>query len=175
MHRLFLAIPVPQEIQQRAFEFQRRHTTFNVRWIPGGNLHVTLIPPWNEYHPQSVVALLRSSRIPIRPFRISYASISVGPDRQSPRLIWATGESPNELLNLKSLSGHILNKQAKRPDFKTHITLARFRPESFKTLPLQTLNESIRWNMDVDSFALYESHLSPAGATYTIRETFTFT
>ncbi len=199
-HRIFLAIPASPGLQQQAFEFQQQHSNLHVRWLSGHNLHITLVPPWEEDNIETVIEIL--NRHYDRPqhqmfgerrnpylheksrqgsldkarddMRVIFTSASFGPNPNSPRLIWATGETPKALPELKSKLESILNTQPEQRDFKTHITLARFRPDDFKTFPSKSLIEQIHWGMPVDSFVLYESHLSPSGAEYEILETFKF-
>lgn len=100
----------------------------------------------------------------IQPFSITFHSISIGPDRSHPRLVWATGNSSQALENLKENLEKALTKKSEKRTFIPHVTITRFTKKTNKNI---SLNESIQWNEIISEVTLVEAHLSPTGATYT--------
>jgi 2'-5' RNA ligase len=141
-----------------------------LRWLSPKNLHVTLVPPWYQDDIQDVIDRLQ--KVHGQPFAISFNQITFGPNPKAPRLIWAKGKASAELSDLKLSVEQILNTAINDGrhllQYQPHITLARFRAEDFGKFKARHLDEKISWHQKVESFALYESHLSPQGADYEI-------
>jgi 2'-5' RNA ligase len=119
-----------------------------------------------------VISLLKG--VKSKSFILEFGTVLLGPKPSSPRLIWATGNAPVELIMLRNQIQKALNEIVRIPrgrvryapgEFLMHATLARLRPqlsEGFPRLPM-----SILWRMQVKEFVLYESILKPQGAEYT--------
>lgn len=180
-HRLFVAIPISEDLQNQAFNFRKNYKNLHVRWLSGKNLHITLVPPWYTQDIASVKEKLESLKGKISPFNVKFENISFGPNQSSPRLIWASGKTPPQIIELKTLSEKALgeknlgekafNRQPENRPFILHLTLARFRPEDFKNFPIKSLDERIDWVENINSIVLMESHLSQQGADYEILQT----
>jgi 2'-5' RNA ligase len=108
-------------------------------------------------------------------FTIEFNAASYGPAARNPRLIWATGTAPAKLSRLakklhRALGVPLLEKR----EFQLHLTLARFRHETFLSFPSATFHEPLRWVQTVNAVELMESHLSPSGAQYETLARFPF-
>lgn len=167
-HRIFLAIPTPFALQEQISQFQSRFSSIPVRWVTGSNLHITLVPPWEETNPDTVIRQMQTalSKRPFKPFPVSFSKITFGPSSKNPRLIWAKGNDSTDATQLKEWLERLTGHFSEYPRFNIHLTLARFRPEDFPSFQIQTLNEPVDWSMNVDSFVLMESHLRQSGAEY---------
>jgi 2'-5' RNA ligase len=141
-----------------------------VRWVKPKNLHITLVPPWYEENIKQIKEVLGSIRDTFGPFEIIFERITYGPDPRRPRLIWAEGEASLEIRNLKLEIERALNQKPEERPFKLHLTIARFRPETFSSFPIKKLDEKVFWRDEVKSFVIMESHLSPEGADYEVLE-----
>lgn len=168
--RVFIAIPIKKELQEKILLFSKNFTpqNFLIRWLSGKNLHITLIPPWYENNIENIKQKLDLIAAEIQPFNLSFKKICFGPNQKEPRLIWAEGDTPQEIVDLKSVLERSLNFRPERRQFLLHLTLARFRPENFKNFSQKELNEKISWEEKVDSIVLMQSHLLPTGAEYEI-------
>lgn len=160
-----MGIPVGESLFKKIEEWRKQHVTFgNLRWIERENLHLTLIPPWNVEDPTQVIERI-SHVSSFTPFTLSFHTLSFGPPR-SPHLIWMTGSPSEELTILRKDIYSNLKKTMEKRAFLPHITIARFKAETFQTLSTQELTESVAWQMSVSEFVLYESILSPQGSKY---------
>lgn len=179
-HRVFVALPISRELQNEILEWEKKFKSLAVRWLEGKNLHITLVPPF--YADEEEVEKLKNILEKITgfgAFPIEFSRVTFGPEARRPRLIWAEGETSQELLNLRERTIEVLRstdpklqmhanlRREKRP-LKLHLTLARFRPESFSSFGIQTLNEKVEWVEKVQKIALFESTLSRDGASYQI-------
>lgn len=174
MKRIFVAISISEELQTQALDFQCSHQNIPVRWLSGKNLHITLIPPWYTDDTDSVKEVLREIKEEITAFELRFQKISFGPSFREPRLIWAEGETPQEILSLINRLQKILNQKNENRPFRLHLTLARFRTEDFFSFPIKELNEEIDWREKISSIVLMKSHLSQKGADYEILEEIKF-
>lgn len=167
--RVFVAIGLPRQLQDSITAWAKTYEELPVRWIAGKNLHITLVPPWQEDDVDAVrerlsTVLDRSSG----PFRVHFSRVTFGPRPREPRLIWAVGDAPAPLIELRENVHAALEMQMEERPFRAHLTLARFRAEDLQRSPVKTLDEKIDWHLDADSFVLMESRLSRSGADYEI-------
>lgn len=164
--RIFVALPISTALQAEILEWEKRWKNLPVRWLASKNLHLTLVPPWYEENVDEIIARLESLRDIQKPFVLEFEKVTYGPDLRRPRLIWAEGKTPRELVELKTKTEKVL---AQKPDSRPlllHLTLARFRPEDFSSFPVKRLEEKVCWREEINSLVLMESRLSPLGADY---------
>lgn len=157
--RIFVGIMTSPFFQQSVLSWKQNQNDLPVRWIAPINLHLTLIPPWYESDVNPIKDALQN--ISFQSFSLSFHSISIGPERQV-RLIWITGEDAPELSKLKTLLEKTLKRKSEKRLFIPHITIARFTKET-KNI---SIHDSIDWTENISAITLFESHLSPTGATY---------
>ncbi len=165
-----MSLPVSETLQGEIENWRAKYERLSVRWLAGKNLHITLVPPWCERDAENVKEICR--RVKEKAFDVLFEKVEFGPDPRRPRLIWAEGKVPNELIALKSGVEKALGKEPEKRPFRLHLTVARFRPETFSSFPIKKLNEEVFWRDRVDSFALMEAHLSREGADYEVLEEF---
>lgn len=168
--RIFIGIKATNKLQEQIINWQEKHISLPVRFIKPDSLHLTLIPPWYERNINRLAKYLKNFRSPIPPFVIYFNKILYAPLPQ-PRLIWAEGNTPKELVILRNeLVKHLGEKKVplrgeKRP-FKSHVTVARFKPEIFWSIKGHGIEKRVDWSMDSNEITLFESKLSPNGAQY---------
>jgi RNA 2',3'-cyclic 3'-phosphodiesterase len=174
MKRIFIALPISPELKEKVKRCSSSYADFPVRWIASKNLHVTIIPPWQEQDIEPIKQKLNQITGQVPPFTLNFHQISLGPISKQPRLIWASGPTPPELMKLKQTLEAILELREEERPFKTHVTLARFRPQDFHHFPSKKLNETVDWQQTVNTIVLMESRLSPGGADYEVLAEFQF-
>ncbi len=161
-----MALGISDKLESEILEWEKAFSKLPVRWLLGKNLHITLVPPWYEENIEAVIQKLNTVKS-TGVFDIEFNKVTFGPDPKRPRLIWAEGEASKPIVELKTALEKILNKEPERRLFRLHLTLARFRPETFSSFPIKELNEKVFWRDRVTSFLLMESRLSREGADYT--------
>ncbi|MCL5004467.1 MAG: RNA 2',3'-cyclic phosphodiesterase [Patescibacteria group bacterium] len=170
--RIFIAIPISKKLQKEIEKYREFYSDLPARWLEGKNLHITLIPPWEEDNIDEVKDILKTIESKIGSFEMNFEKVSFGTNSYSPRLIWAIGKTPKQIIELKKLLENALNMPSERNDFLLHLTLARFRPEDFKNFPVKKIDDKINWREIVEEFIIMRSHLSRNGAEYEILERF---
>lgn len=168
--RLFVAVPISENLQNEILEWEKSHQNLPVRWLKGKNLHITLIPPWEEENIEKIRATLKTFENKIGRFGIEFDKMEYGPHGREPRLIWAEGKPPKILLDLKGKLELLLGRKSDFRPWLMHLTLARFRPETFSSFTVKRLNEKVYWPEQVNSIVLMESHLLPDGSDYEVLE-----
>jgi 2'-5' RNA ligase len=171
--RVFVALIASPELRKNVAGWQARQS-LKVRWLKQGDLHITLVPPFyvDEKGLAETKEKCRSLEGGAKPFGLRFSGVSFGPDEREPRLIWASGETPAELVELEERLAEKFALGQDRRKFLLHLTIARFKPEAFRAFPVKELNAAVDWPMTVGKFSLVGSKLTPAGAVYTVLEDF---
>ena len=169
MHRLFVAIRPPEPVRAQLLDLMEGMA--EARWQDEEQLHLTLrfIGEVDARTAEDIDTALGAVRHP--PFDLALAGLGAFERRGQPTALWA-GVAPHEPLKaLHKKVDHALQQAGLAPErraYLPHITLARFGRGAG---PLQPLLESAGDLSSapflVKEFRLYESHLTPAGATYT--------
>jgi 2'-5' RNA ligase len=171
MHRIFVAIPMSLELQNKVLQLQKSFGNLPVRWTQPKNLHITLVPPWKTERLHEEAKKLET--IQLKQFDIYFNTLEFGPNNRTPKMIWVSGPIPHEIVDLRQKNFKALKQQPEPRPFKLHMTLARFQPENFLNFPFTQLPLTINLREHVNSFALMESHLSPRGSNYKMVKNFT--
>lgn len=172
MTRIFIALPISNELKAKIHGWRKSYTDLPVRWLDDKNLHITIVPPWEERDLPKVLAALRKHAVQFGPQALEFTRTAFGPDEKEPRLIWATGNAPHELTALRESIEKLLEQPITKKDFLQHLTLARFRPDDFKDFPYHKLDKQIHWTETVSEFVVMKSELLSTGAEYTVLGSF---
>jgi RNA 2',3'-cyclic 3'-phosphodiesterase len=178
--RLFVAIPLPEDLVQRAAALLPRGLS-GLRPIKPENLHVTLAflgytPDERERDAASVV---REAALTVPRFHLSFDRAGRFPERGRPRVVWlGLGEGADSVRRLGEAVAEGLRRQALRFDdrpFSPHLTLARVREEATKK-EVGAIAAAVaalappRLAADIAEILLMRSVLSRQGPTYTPTE-----
>ncbi|WP_257351565.1 RNA 2',3'-cyclic phosphodiesterase [Pseudalkalibacillus decolorationis] len=163
----FMAVPLPERIQQRLFEYSARVQPELPlkKWTGKGDYHITLafLGTTSE---QQVDALKRELGQQIqlhKPFQLKVDKPGVFGNISAPRVFWLGMESSEQLSFLQKDVATTCRKTGfnieKRP-FRPHITIgkrwsgAAEQVVSLKEIPEPALLDSLKWQ--VDELILYE-------------------
>lgn len=165
--RLFIGFQISPAVQAQVADWQRAHTRLPVRFVSGRNLHITLIPPWEEEDISNVKKIINELNLPSTGALVfNFNWVSFGPDPEEPRLIWAEAETPPGFSEIKyRLESSLWLPRDKKP-LRPHLTVARFRAEDFRRFSQKTLGETVIWQEEVTKFTLYESRIGRNGPEY---------
>lgn len=172
--RIFIALSISEQLRDKALKYRKFYPDPVIRWIEGKNLHITLIPPWEEKekNTETIKSVLKLIEGKTGPITANFNRVSFGPDSRSPRLIWAVGKAPEALVGFRKTLEETLKKTGERNNLLLHLTLARFKPEDFQFFPVQKIDDEIDWRETFGEFVVMRSRLSPKGADYEILERF---
>ena len=176
--RLFIAVALPENLKVALREYQSYYTGEGIRFIPEENLHLTL-HFIGDTLPEKLPDLIENL-IAVRNrnmgFTLKFQETAPGPKLSSARLIWARfQEHPafdqlaTELCRVTEAAPGAFGK------FIPHITMARFRKDLPKPRELPVIREANIPDLQVQSFALWQSELKSPHPVYSILEQFSLT
>lgn len=178
--RLFIALSVPEPLQQDWHRWQRsaqRHLPEGLRWTPPHQLHLTL-RFLGDVACQQVAELAEAFQracAAVPPFTLAFQNLGCFPSPERPRVLWAG--LGGDLTRLCTLQQRILAEtrrwgQTEDRPFVAHLTLARIRDGSpaarhglGKHLARLPSLPAGSWSVEV--VILYRSQLQPGGAVHT--------
>lgn len=170
MQKIFVGIKATSTLQEHIATWRANFQHLPVRWIRDHDLHITIIPPWNEVNVHGVLVRLRSALEGRRAFGVDLHKITLAPDPRKPRLIWAEGHPHEKLQSLKLALHRSINHTDERP-LRPHVTISRFSRLTFRHMGIKKLFVPVRWHLWVDRIILFESPRE-AGKGYHIIEEF---
>ena len=172
MHRLFVAIRPPERI--RNLLLGTMGGISGARWQSDEQIHLTLrfLGEVDRHQAGDIHAALGGIHHP--PFAIALSGLGTFDRRGQPETVWA-GVAPHEpLKTLHNKVDQAIVRVGIAPDqraYMPHITLARLKRSSGPVRNLLEQSGGLKSPpFPVDSFALYESKLTPEGAVYSAVE-----
>ena len=172
MHRLFVAIRPPVAI--RALLHGLMEGVPGARWQDDDQLHLTLrfIGEVNGHQADDALASLGTVRHPC--FQIALDGVGSFGSRGRTNALWAGVRPHDALAHLHRKIDQALVRAGLEPErraYMPHITLARFGREAGAIEPFLERHAGLASQpFEVSHFALFESRLGQAGASYTIVE-----
>ncbi len=177
--RVFVGIGLPDSCRaaiSRALSAFRKDPG-RIAWVREPNLHLTL-KFLGEIRPdqvEGVGALLAEAAEGVPPFDVDVAGAGVFPSLRAPRVLWIGIREPLELVEKlqQNIETALSRSGFPREDrlFHPHVTAGRVKgslPPGWGDRFVGALSGIRFGSSRVESFQLYESRLSPAGATYTV-------
>ncbi len=159
--RTFIGLPIVLEVaNQLARLVADVEDCVPLRPVAPIDIHLTLVPPWNEPSPETAIERLGVVAVKFAPFTLSITRAGYGPNPARPRLIWADCSAPEELTALHAALLEAFGQTDTRP-FRPHVTLARLlgsRPKSMRT---HLFDRQLDLAQQVCAVALFQS--PPAG------------
>jgi len=173
--RVFLAVDVDSEVRKKiaALERELRPAIKSARWVREEGLHLTLrfFGEISQAKAESVAEALSRAFAGLPGFTMEIRGCGVFPDGRRPRVLWVSVEKPPEaLFALQSRAEAVARTLGFDPEkrrFEPHLTVARFRgPVRNIDSILVACRERAFGVTSTAEATLYESHLSPSGASY---------
>lgn len=175
MIRLFIALPIPQEI--RPFLHRIGSSLPYAKPVPEEQIHLTLRFIGDVEGSQFIDIKQSLSSVTAASFRMSIQGVGHFPPRGKPRVIWAGAQPAKKIQSLKKKIDTCLRTCKLDPDkrkFFPHVTLARL-----KDTPVKRVSEFLAGNaflhfdeFEANCFQLYSSKLTPKGAIHTLEASY---
>ncbi len=181
MKRIFLGIPLSEEIKGKCLELQQELSQFEgINLVSSDNFHFTLkfLGDVEENKIEEIKELLKTIDFGNK-FSINIKKIGVFPNSQYVKVIWLGVEEDQQAKSLFQKVEEKLGKQFPQDfEFTTHLTLARVKFVKDKERLLEFLQQNKEVEVgetEVNKVILYESVLTPEGPKYSILEEFLLT
>jgi len=154
--RIFVGLKVGSEIAQELAQLARSVERFPTRFVPSEDIHLTLVPPWNETSIPDAIEKLRAALSASGPFMLTFTCLNYWPNRHRPRLLCAECLQTDELKRLQSA---LLNAFGQTEDgpFEPHVTLARMQRGGRTEAEKNQMDRKRSFVQSVDSVELFQS------------------
>lgn len=183
LHRLFLAVNLPQNLKENLYSYRERWPSLPARWTKPENIHVTLVFLGNANDQETVEVCKTTESIAkkLESFNLFFNRICFGPPGKiPPRMIWAMGKESEELGKLRKNIENAIYESDKKNfknengyGFLPHITLARLNQFEMRKMDQEEIPEvceDIALDFLVESIEVMESELKKGGPIYIVLE-----
>ena len=118
------------------------------------DIHLTLVPPWNEASVPDAVAKLRQALEGLGRFSLTFERLCYGPQARRPRLLWVECMPSAEILALQNALLSAFDQTNERP-FGPHVTLARIERNGGAVAKENPIDQALWLNQRVESVELF--------------------
>ena len=154
--RVFVGIKIADEIAEHLAEFVQPLRTRDVRLVPSPDIHLTLVPPWNESDTAVAIETLEAAISDFEPLPLTFVHLGYGPNLREPRLVWVECAACRELADLRTMLMAAYGKSDSRP-FVPHVTLARM-PRSGRAIARRNpIDRTLQLTQLVTSVEFFQS------------------
>ena len=157
--RVFIGLKIAQDVAEALAQLARLIESEPSRFAACQDIHLTLLPPWDETCIPEAIERLRAALSGLKPFTLTFTHLSYWPSLDRPRLLCAECLPTDEL---KLLEQALLNAFGQTEDkpFQPHVTLAR----KVRRARDGALQPPLFWR--ADRFTLVRSVTEPSGSRY---------
>ena len=99
---------------------------FSVRLIAPADIHLTLVPPWNEVSIPDAIEKLRRVADSCGDFTLEFRRVGYGPEPRRPRFLWAECAAGPDIAQLRAML-LLTFEQTDERLFRPHVTPVRLR------------------------------------------------
>jgi 2'-5' RNA ligase len=160
--RVFVGVKIAPEIADELAHFTKPLEQFAVRRIAARDIHLTLVPPWNENSPVMPIERLRMALGGTGDFTLTFTHVGYGPDPRRPRYLWVICAVNDEIAALRTKLLMAFGQSEERP-FRPHVTLVRLREKGRMIARKCPIDRALSLTQQVRSIELFRS--PPAGET----------
>jgi len=164
--RLFVGLKISPEIATELARIVAVLEKLPVRLVKPADIHLTLVPPWNEASPQGAIEKIRQVASGCGAFSLIVQHVGYGPQPRRPRLIWADCAANDEITALHAALLHAFGRTEERA-FQPHVTLARIRAGGPAIARRHPIDRQLSLTQRVESIELFQSP-PPGGAGYRV-------
>lgn len=154
--RVFVALKIAPEIADELAQMARELERFPVRLIAPADIHLTLVPPWNEVSIPDAGEKLRRVADRCDGFALEFRRVGYGPEPRRPRLLWAECAAGPGIAQLRAVLLLMFDQKDDRP-FRPHVTLARLRGNGAIIARKYPFERDLVLTQRVDSVELMQS------------------
>jgi len=164
--RIFVALKIAPELADELALMARGLERFPVRLVAPADIHLTLVPPWNEVSIPDAVEKLRCVADSFGAFTLRFRRVEYGPEPRRPRLLWVECAVGQEIAQLRAALLLTFEQTDERP-FRPHVTLARLRGNGAVIARKYPIDRDLLITQRVHSVELMQSP-PPGGSGYKV-------
>lgn len=159
--RVFIGLKVAPEIALELARFAADLEQPSVRLVAVGDIHLTLVPPWEEASINDAVEKLRLVASRFGAFALTFQHVGYGPQPRRPRLLWADCAASDDIAALHTALLQAYGQTDERP-FRPHVTIARIRGNGIAVARCHPIDRDLSFTQRVETVELFRS--PPPGA-----------
>lgn len=160
--RVFVGLKITPEIASQLAQLAAALEQPSVRPVVPTDIHLTLVPPWNETSISDAIEKLGRIAGTFGAFQLIFQHAGYGPQPRRPRLLWAGCAATDEIAALRAALLQAYGQTDERP-FQPHVTLARIRGDGVAIARKHPIDRPLSLSQCVESIELFQS--PPAGAS----------
>jgi RNA 2',3'-cyclic 3'-phosphodiesterase len=164
--RVFVAVKAAPDIADELTQMAADLARFGVHRVAPADIHLTLMPPWNETSISAAIAKLRGVADKAHPFTLVFQRFGYGPQPRRPHLLWADCAASDELAALHAALLVAFGQSDERP-FRPHVTVARIRGNGAAIARKQPIERALTFSQRVETVELMQSP-QPGEAGYRV-------
>ena len=154
--RVFVGLKIAPAIASELAQFAAALERPLARPVAPADIHLTLVPPWNETSiPDAIVKLSRVATA-FAAFPLPFRHVGYGPHLRRPRLLWAECAANDEVCALRTALLEAFRQTNERP-FLPHVTLARIRAYASAIARKHPIDQPLSLTQHVESIELFQS------------------
>ena len=154
--RVFVGLKLAPEIAGQLAELARPLGSYSVRLVPSADMHLTLVPPWNEPDVASAAERVRSAVDGFGDFSLTFVRLLYGPTLRRPHLLWAECAASDALAKLRTALLSAFGQIDQRP-FRPHVTVARLPTNGRSIAQKIAMDQALSLTQCVNSVELFRS------------------
>ena len=160
--RIFVGLKVNSDIADQLAALVGELRGTRARLVSASDIHVTLVPPWQETSLDQAIGSLRKVAGPFTPFSLKFLRLRYGPQPRRPNLLWVDCAATDEITALRNSLMRAFGQEGNRP-FRPHVTLARIRDGERSFARRHPIDRDLDLVQMVKTIELFQS--PPPGAT----------
>jgi len=164
--RVFVGLKIAPAIASQLAQFAAALEGPSVRPVAPADIHLTLVPPWNETAIPDAIAKLARVAARFGAFALIFQHVGYGPQPRRPRLLWAECTATDEIAALRMALLDAYGQMDERP-FLPHVTLARIRANAPAIARKNPIDRPLSLTQRVESIELFQSP-PPAASGYQV-------
>ena len=162
--RVFIGLKVAPEIADELARLAKSIEQPSVRLIAPADIHLTLVPPWDEASMPQAIERLRQVASRFGAFWLTFERVGYGPQPRRPRLLWAECAAGDEIAGLHTALLEAFGQRDERP-FQPHVTIARIREEGSAIALRHPIDRPLSLRQRVETVEFFRSP-PPGGSGY---------
>ena len=154
--RVFVGLKIAPEIANQLARLVAGLENPSIRPVAPADIHLTLVPPWNEGSIPDATAKLGRVAGQFGAFPLIFQHVGYGPQQRQPRLIWVDCAATADIAALHAALVAAFGQTDERP-FQPHVTLARIRANRRTIARRHPIDQQLTLMQRVESVELFQS------------------
>jgi len=154
--RVFVGLKIAPEVASQLAQFAAALERPFARPVAPADIHITLVPPWNETSIPDAIDKLGRVAARFGAFPLRFCHVGYGPQPKRPRLLWAECAAAAEISALRTALLQTFGQTDEQP-FRPHVTLARVRADAPAIARKHPINQPLSLMQHIESIELFQS------------------